>query len=522
MTPNAPGRGGRSLLIEPWRGRDRLLFAALAAALVASLAFTVHAWHDAVNDASIYVLTARNLAAGEGYSLLGEPFLVRPPGFSALLAPFVALRGIDFRALNLFVSSFAALGAFLLALYARPRVGTVLAIALAVLVWLNPGYQRLANRVLSDAPGAALIVGCLLVDRWAVRGGAKREVVLALCVAASAYVRTAAILLVPAIFLARLLHKHSSFAGEDWKRFARARLAPVVVLPLLCLLPWQLHVARNLSDEPSDQTWLHSYDTAMWHEDPGDPASRRLAAGEVLARVPERLGDVAHVLGSRLTSVLVDRPKERPVGPVHVVVTALLLAGWLTGLVRHRGTGELFLGFALATLLVYFAFDDRLALPLWMLALVSTAELVAFLLRRFVCDRSAKAWTLALLAAAASVDFAWRDGWDEIEARHEHRRAVSAALRPALAPAERLAASTGWHLALWLDRPVWSLAFATRRAGSTTGAEAAIARHGIDRVVLLDDRPGDRPLVEYFEQRHGPGERVEGARLYRVADAPGR
>lgn len=242
----------------------------------------------------------------------------------------------------------------------------------------------------------------------------------------------------------------------------------------------------------------------------------------MLARVPERLGDVAHVLGSRLTSVLVDRPKERPIGPVHVVVTGLLLAGWLTGLLRHRGTGELFFGCALATLLVYFAFDDRLALPLWMLALVSTAELVAFLLRRVVCDRSAKAWTLALIAAAASVDFAWRDGWDEIEARHERLRAVSKALRPALAPAERLAASTGWHLSLGLDRPVWSLAFATRRAGSTAGTEAAIARHGIDRVVLLDDRPGDRPLVEYFEQRHGPGERVAGAWVFRVTGAPRR
>jgi hypothetical protein len=47
------------------------------------LLWTVHPWYDATNDGSMYIATARALLAGEGYSYLGSPFLIRPPGFSA-------------------------------------------------------------------------------------------------------------------------------------------------------------------------------------------------------------------------------------------------------------------------------------------------------------------------------------------------------------------------------------------------------------------------------------------------------
>ena len=68
----------------------------LAFLLVASLFWLVHPWYEATdetNDASIYLLTAKALAAGEGYSYLGAPFTIRPPGFSALIAPWIAARG---------------------------------------------------------------------------------------------------------------------------------------------------------------------------------------------------------------------------------------------------------------------------------------------------------------------------------------------------------------------------------------------------------------------------------------------
>src|SRR5678816_4448181 len=93
---------------------DRRRAAWLAAGLLAlvlalSLPFTVHPWYDPTNDGSMYIATARALLAGQGYSYLGVPFLIRPPGFSCLLAPVLAVRGTDFYALNLLVSACGAL-----------------------------------------------------------------------------------------------------------------------------------------------------------------------------------------------------------------------------------------------------------------------------------------------------------------------------------------------------------------------------------------------------------------------------
>ena len=51
---------------------DRAALATLVALALASLAWLVHPWFDAVNDAALYLLTAKALAAGEGYSYLGE------------------------------------------------------------------------------------------------------------------------------------------------------------------------------------------------------------------------------------------------------------------------------------------------------------------------------------------------------------------------------------------------------------------------------------------------------------------
>src|SRR5829696_7692856 len=98
---------------RPWTRLDRALFAALLALLSLSLLWLVHPWYEAssgngsgTNDASMYILCAKSLLAGEGYTYLERPFTVRPPGFSLLIAPLIAWRGLDFHALNLLVGSF--------------------------------------------------------------------------------------------------------------------------------------------------------------------------------------------------------------------------------------------------------------------------------------------------------------------------------------------------------------------------------------------------------------------------------
>ena len=135
--------------------------------LLASLAAFIHPWYLRNADAAMYIATARSLVEGDGYRYLGEPFWVRPPGFSLLLASLATLRGGgDFLWMNSLVAVTGALGTIALFALARARLGWPLALATAAAVWLNPGYQRLCTSILSDVPGCAAALACLW---WASR-----------------------------------------------------------------------------------------------------------------------------------------------------------------------------------------------------------------------------------------------------------------------------------------------------------------------------------------------------------------
>ena len=150
----------------PERRVDRTLLVLLLGTL-ASLPFTVQDFWDPRPDAARYLLAARSLADGSGYTVMGEPFRLRPPGFSALLAPLVAWRGYDFALLNAFVSLTGVLAVVLLYLLLRPRTGAIVACAVAALVWLNPQFQELCNQVMSDVPALALALLFLVLLRRA-------------------------------------------------------------------------------------------------------------------------------------------------------------------------------------------------------------------------------------------------------------------------------------------------------------------------------------------------------------------
>src|SRR5262245_46979647 len=149
---------------RPVRGWARTLaWLGLSVVVGASLFWSVHPWYDPTNDGSMYIATARSLAAGEGYRYLGIPFVIRPPGFSFLIAPILWLRGTDFHALNLTVSLFGALGVVAFHFVLRERLGLVLATLVPFVLWFNPGQQRLCNQVMSDVPGWTVLLGCVLL-----------------------------------------------------------------------------------------------------------------------------------------------------------------------------------------------------------------------------------------------------------------------------------------------------------------------------------------------------------------------
>ena len=64
-----------------WDRSATLALLALTTTTLVSLAWLVLPYFEISNDASLYILTAKSLLAGEGYSYLGQPFIIRPPGF---------------------------------------------------------------------------------------------------------------------------------------------------------------------------------------------------------------------------------------------------------------------------------------------------------------------------------------------------------------------------------------------------------------------------------------------------------
>lgn len=494
----------------PWSKRDRIALLVLAIGVLASLSVLVHPWYDSIyGDSAIYIATARSLAAGEGYLHLAEPHRIRPPGFSFLLSPWVGGElGGDFRPLNLFVSLFGAAAVLLLFALQRARVGAALAFLTAAAVWLNPGFQRLCNLVMSDVPGLTLLLGCLLVERWNRRApSTAREIVLGLCIGLSAYVRSSSLVLIPAIAAARWFATRATWRG----------IAIFAGVAVLVVTPWVLRNALvPASAPPSDQTFVYSYATGFLNEDPGDPASPRFSAGEIAARIPAHGVRMLHVLGNRMSGGLHVGALDAASGGF----AALLTLSWLYLLFKRRGSAEFSVFFSLTLLLPYFAFRDRLLLPIYVLAFAASVEALRDLLQRLGGKTVATVGVAALLLGLIALDFAPREHWDTIRKYHRAYAAVAAAVAPALNPDDRIAAGLGQHYAVHLGRPVYSFVMAIRRDHNRLrAADAIVEKYGIDTILLSPLVPFEtEALLPHFERRYGPAQRLGPAYLIRVPD----
>jgi hypothetical protein len=168
--------------------------------------------------------------------------------------PILLARGTDFFALNLWVSVWGAAGILLFFLFLRARLGPWLAALVALLLWFNPGYQRLCNQVMSDVPGwtALVAVSCSSVAYAADPGSRSAR---ARC-RAGARDATALgnALLAPAIVLAWLLGPR--ILEAPWKR--RALRAGVFAAGFaLVLAPWGVRNRVVAPPPPADQTLLY-------------------------------------------------------------------------------------------------------------------------------------------------------------------------------------------------------------------------------------------------------------------------
>ncbi|MFN0243753.1 MAG: ArnT family glycosyltransferase [Planctomycetota bacterium] len=510
---------------RPWTRTSTVLLVLLALGACTTLFFWVlpiYDINDAANDASLYILCAKSIVSGEGYAYLGMPFTVRPPGLSLLLAPILALRGVDFHALNLFISLWGVACVCMLYVYAHRWVGPWIALALAVLVWVTPGFQRLCNMPMSDVPGAALVLACLLVERWTTKKQkVRREIVLGVAIALAAYMRSVAVLLVPAIICARVVVHARERSAEKWLVFLRRRALLFSATTVLVLLPWSIRDTLSRPDPPADQSFLWSYSTAMWHADGGDPNSRRLTAQEILARPTLHSGATLSVLGTNLGT---------PDGPTWSLWLGLAaLSCLVVMLVRRSGAGEFFALAVVAVLSVYFAFQARLVLPVWLFALVGVADTLVWLLSKPFAPRIARgavAIALALLSISAGLvrydaqkqELVWRPraSWPMSQLYFDAYRSMTDDFRAALAPDAVPASAIGWHNSVFLDQPVYSLTFTARRFATEAAVEALIDKYGINTVTLSKNVAADVFLMKYFKDKYGPATGTETNLVFRV------
>jgi len=451
-----------------------MLLAGLVALTLVSLTWTLHGHYDARNDSSLYVLVTRALLEGEGLTYLGEPFVIRPPGFAVLLAPVLAVAGTDPLALNAFVSLWGVALVALLFVLLRPRTGGPLAAAAGLFVWFAPGMRELCNQVMSDVPGVTLLLASLVLERRARHAGPGANLCLGLFVGAAALVRTMDVLLVPAIVGARVIDAAVRERGLPRERRLWLGVGAVALGAALLVVPWSVTSAGAAPDGRTDQTHIHSYATAQWHADPADPGSERVTWGAFLGRAGERVPQALASIGSGLASDEGGAPLQA-LGGVGLVAALLVF-------VRRRDPGALFVLGAMVVVGTYFAFKPRLVLPLFVLCVGAVTELVALAIGERARLRSA----LATAVAVGALLLPGGPDVERIEQQDGLRREITDRLTELTPEGTVLAAATGWHLGVYLpDRRVVSLRFALKRERAR-GVLRVLDEHDVEVLALYE------------------------------------
>ncbi len=201
-------------------------------------------------DDGVYLLTAKALAAGDGYRyayLPGMPPAIHyPPAFPLLLAallkvtPAFPANVAILKLLNPLCLALGVYGAARLAARQLGMNGPSAPIAVAVCALTAP-VLVLTNVLLSESLFFAVLVGALwLVEDAIERGGTRAAVVAGAAIAVLALVRTVGGVLLPAAVVVL------------WWRHRRREAVLLVTTAIVALAPWQLWVwqaARGFPDE---------------------------------------------------------------------------------------------------------------------------------------------------------------------------------------------------------------------------------------------------------------------------------
>jgi len=450
-------------------------------------------------DGGIYLLAARSLAEGDGYSYLGAPFFLRPPGLSWMLSFVAPGPDYDWTSLNRFFAAWAVAAVVAVFVYLRGKEKTrPFALGCALAVGTTPLFVRNLNWVLSEFPSLALFFfGLAALER-----GGRRErlwwvwsLAGALLFAGAYHLRSVVLLALPAVALC-------GWRRDRGAQHLRAAL-PLVVFGLL-VLPWTLHVREVAAEAPvpSEQLLLFDYGTALFHVDPGNPESERIGREVWLQRFERNRGELASDLARSLFGSREALWQWAAAG--------ILLAGFLVSLARGADLLDGFFPFCVVLLLFYFDYDERLALPLAPLLYLYAAQLawaLARLLRRPAVARLVpgalllafvgwNATTIGPILDARSWAFGPRGSLGAEWSAWEN---AGRWIAEETAPEARVLCGSAPILSVLSDRRCYTYRFLR--------GDGFLQRYGIDHAVL--EGPAQPMLVQYLRARAVEREAIE-------------
>jgi 4-amino-4-deoxy-L-arabinose transferase-like glycosyltransferase len=275
-------------------------------------------------DAALYVGLGRSLAAGEGYTYLGEAFFTRPPGLPWLISLFGA-GPFEPGPLNRMMMLLAAAAVAAVAWALGRSRGAWWGLGAALLAGTSPGWVMQFNTVLAEFPFVVLAYLCvaLLAREPSSRVGAVGSGAAAGALLGAALLfRSVGMLLLPGILLVPLL-------GRSRHALLRAGVACGVALSLAApWLAWSHGVAAR-APAPSEQRLVFDYTTAILHTDARDPASPRVSPSGWLRRVQDNGEALLRDAGLNVVAL--------PGFGAGALVAALGALGWAAALRRERG-----------------------------------------------------------------------------------------------------------------------------------------------------------------------------------------
>jgi hypothetical protein len=316
-------------------------------------------------DSAYYLIIAKSIISGHGFTYLGYPCLKIPFGFPLLISPVVSLTQGSFLELNLYMLFFAFFGFFMIyfcfsKLY--PGAYSFLIVILTAWSYLMLDYSGF---VMIDVPYLAFSFAAMyFILTYMDKPVLVRGIIAVALILISYFLRKIGIVLVAGTLVYLLLHK--AHLIKSWK---------FVILSLMLLIPvggWALFTHGKKIDA-NDPVWQLIEFIPSKNEIQrvryDDPVASLNGPFDLVKRGIKNSVYYAGVSSSLMIGTPINPKKENlelfPVWWLGIlgIITLIIVLGFLQSLIRRKTLPDLYFLFYMAILLAWSAREPRYLLP---------------------------------------------------------------------------------------------------------------------------------------------------------------